>query len=89
MDEILEIGLLVFVIIVLRTYFETFADCINGKLYKKISDVYIRDAEFLLMVDDEPLLSLTIQKKGFDVHMRYFVRSVMIVEENGDVVKAG
>lgn len=49
---------------------------------KKIS--YIRKDSFLLMENDGNLLSLTVEKNGFDAHIHYASGSSMLISESGD-----
>lgn len=85
MDGMLKIGFVCVGIIIFLLYVGIIVDHIREKkLYKEKRNVYVRNKQFLFMENDGNLLSLTVQKKGFDVQMHYFVNSTMIIAESGD-----
>lgn len=85
MDGMLKMSYICAGIIIVFLYVGMLANYIREKkTYKEQRKVYIRDKQFLLMENDGDLLSLTVQKEGFDAKMHYFEESTMIITGSGD-----
>lgn len=80
MDSLI-VTIVVFLIII---YFaKTYIEMIRDKFHKG-PIVYLKGVNFLLMENDGNLISLTIEKKGFDATVHYLSDFSMVVTECED-----